>query len=30
MSLPMVSGFFLEEYEVSEDALSGRNFAGVG
>ena len=29
MSLPMVSGFFLEEYEVSEDALSGRNFAGV-
>ena len=29
MSLPMVSGFFLEEYEVSEDALSGRNFAGA-
>ncbi len=29
MSLPMASGFFLEEYEVSEEALSGRNFAGV-
>jgi hypothetical protein len=29
LSLPMVSGFFLEKYEVSEDALSGTNFAGV-
>ena len=29
MSLPTVSGFFLEEYEVSEEALSGRNFAGA-
>jgi hypothetical protein len=29
MSLPMVSGFFLEEYEVSEEGLAGRNFAGV-
>ena len=25
----MVSGFFLEEYEVSEEGIAGRSFTGV-
>jgi hypothetical protein len=29
LSLPMVSGFFLEQHEVSEEGLAGRTFAGV-
>jgi len=29
LSAPMVSGFFLEEYEVSEEGIAGRSFTGV-
>src|SRR5215510_14337052 len=29
LSAPAVSGFFLEEYEVSEEGIAGRSFTGV-
>jgi len=29
LSTPMVSGFFLEGYEISEEGIAGRSFTGV-